>query len=152
MFCFRVQIQEYRFLKAPYESNVHWREDTDCLRCSPHFHGHPRYDFVIVDTRNHGHIFAQIHTVFTCSINGTAHPLALVQPLDAPTGARNRTERDLELLRVRTKPPAHSEFISVKSIMRGAVLVQDFDKAGDYFVVDTIDGDIFLRCRALLPQ
>ncbi|KAI0308427.1 hypothetical protein OF83DRAFT_1180860 [Amylostereum chailletii] len=61
-----------------------------------------------------------------------------------------RVDRDLGLLRVRAKPLVHSEFISVKSIVRGALLVEDFDKPGDYLVVDTTDGDMFLQCKALL--
>ncbi|KAI0310247.1 hypothetical protein OF83DRAFT_1070827, partial [Amylostereum chailletii] len=137
-------------LRVPYESMVDWCEVINYLRCSPQFHGHPRYDCVIVDTANHGHIFAQIHTVFTCSIDGTAHLLTLVQPLDALIGVRSHVDRDLGLLHVRAKPLVHSEFISVKSIMRGVLLVEDFDKPGDYLVVDTTYGDMFLRCKALL--
>lgn len=41
------------------------------------------------------------------------------------------------------------EFFFVSSIVRGAPLVQDFTKPGDYFVMDVVDhsGDMFLRCN-----
>ena len=34
-------------------------------------------------------------------------------------------------------------------IVRGAVLVADMKYAGDYFVIDTLDEDMFLRVKSM---
>ncbi|KAI0309431.1 hypothetical protein OF83DRAFT_1166855 [Amylostereum chailletii] len=151
------KVHEFRFVKTLYESSVDWRQTTDYLRCSPQFFGQERRDFVIVNTRDKGHIFARLLLVFTCSIgptepSSTPYPLALIHPLDTPLGPRRLEEKELELLRVRAKPPGSSEFISVKSIVRGAILVQDSKRAEDCFVMDALDGDMFLRYRSVLNQ
>ena len=41
------------------------------------------------------------------------------------------------------------EIIPVDSLVRGAVLVSDKNYADDYFVIDTLDADMFLRVKAL---
>ena len=77
------------------------------------------------------------------------YTIALIQPYDAYLGPTRRTDKDLELLRVGMKPRASSEFISVLSIIRGAVLIQDFrlEKQNEFIVVDVIDSDMFLCVR-----
>ncbi|KAF8123980.1 hypothetical protein EV363DRAFT_1403462 [Boletus edulis] len=46
--------------------------------------------------------------------------------------------------------PQHGpEFISLRSVVRRALLVPDFRHAGDFFLVDYIDGDWFLRAKQL---
>ncbi|KAG1888363.1 hypothetical protein F4604DRAFT_1877444 [Suillus subluteus] len=50
------------------------------------------------------------------------------------------------------KPHSSSEIISVRSIIRGAALTNDPETAGDYFVIHTVDTDIFLRVKALQVQ
>lgn len=70
---------------------------------------------------------------------------ALVQPLDAPTGSKTKVDKDLDFIRLRSRKQSESEFISVKSIIRGALLVEDRRRLGDFLVVDTVDGDWFLR-------
>ncbi|KAJ6596478.1 hypothetical protein B0H10DRAFT_1828334, partial [Mycena sp. CBHHK59/15] len=121
------------------------------LRCNPKFHGHPRYDCVLVETE-HRPIFAQIIYLFSCIVENKSHPFALVQPLDAPTGRLARKDRLLRFYRVRAKPRKQSEFISVHSIIRGAVLVPDFDKAGEFLVFDVLDPDMALRLKSLYPE
>ena len=94
-------------------------------------------------------IFAQLLLVFTCFVNKTPYPLALIQPLDAPIHVQRRKDKDLGFIRVRAKPQQSSEFISVRSIIRGALLVEEFDQkgSGEFLVVDVVDGDMFLRLR-----
>lgn len=84
-------------------------------------------------------------------------PIALVLPLDAPTGTRRVKDRELCLHRVRTRPTTNRTqsqtiFIPARSIIRGALLVPTFDRDGDYFVMDvTHEGDMLLRLRAMNP-
>lgn len=131
---------------------VDWRQSTDYLRCSPSFHHEPRYDHIIFQTAE-GLIFARLIFLFTCVIDKATYPIALVQPSDAPIGQRTRKDKDFGLYRVRARPRASTEFISVQSIIRGALLTKDAAAASseynDSFVVDVIDADMFLRMKAM---
>ena len=87
--------------------------------------------------------------MFLCVVDSKVYPLALIHPYDAGIqGPRCRKDKDLELLRVRVRPRVQAEFISLHSVIRGALLIQDFDSDSDYFVVDTVDTDMFLRLRS----
>ncbi|KAG1893062.1 uncharacterized protein F5891DRAFT_1131386 [Suillus fuscotomentosus] len=97
------QITEYQFLKVNYESLVDWRVSADYLRCSPMFHGLPRYDFVILQTEV-SVIFAQLLMVFTCMVGDVQYPIMLTLPYDQPVGAHPRKDKDLDFWRVKAKP------------------------------------------------
>lgn len=139
---------EYKLLKIKYENLVTWKESTDYLRCNPNFFRHPRYDSVIVQTVQ-GLIFARLVCLINCVIEGKSYPTALIQPCDAPVGRLYRKDIDLRMTRVRAKPRRNSEFVSVRTIIRGAVLVPDFDKEDEYLVMDVLDADMFLRVRKM---
>jgi len=134
-----------------FNSQVDWQQKTDILRCSPSFHGHIRHDCVIVQTTN-GFIFAQLLFLFQCTIGGTVYSFALIHPFDAPTGPQRRKDIDLGFYRVRAKPRASAEFISVRSIVRGALIVEDFEWKGDLFIIDLVDTDMFLRLKAIYSR
>jgi len=101
-----------------------------------------------------GLFFARLIYLFVCHVGTTDFPLALIHPYDAGIGVRRRRDIDLGLWRVRAKPRASSEFISIRSIIRGAALARDpnSDTSNDYFVIHTIDADMFLRVKALQAQ
>lgn len=138
-------------MKVCYESKVDWQQYLDYLYCSPNFHGHERRDFVILKTTT-GFIFAQLLLIFTCSIADHIFPICLARPLDAPTGQPRVKDLDLGLHRLRAK--SSTEFFFAQSIVRGAPLIQAFDKAGDYFVMDVVDhsGDLFVRCKEIFGR
>jgi hypothetical protein len=94
-----------------------------------------------------GHIFVRLIYIFKVSANDKTYPFALVQPMDAPVGVISAKEKALKLFRVRARQA--SEFIPVRSIVRGAVLVPDSnpEHKGDFFVMDVPEGDMFLRLR-----
>jgi hypothetical protein len=97
--------------------------------------------------------FTRLVYMFTCSIGGTNFPLALIHPYDVNiAGTRRRRDDDIGLWLVRAKHRSSSEIISVRSIIRGAALANDPETAGDYFVIHTVDTDIFLRVKALQAQ
>ncbi|KAG1897928.1 uncharacterized protein F5891DRAFT_1241093 [Suillus fuscotomentosus] len=113
------------------------------------FYGSPRYDCVIVNTANTP-FFAHLVYMFTCLVGGTEFPLALIQPYDVGiANSRWRRDNDMGLWRVRAKPRSSSEIISVRSIVRGAALARNPETDGDYFVIHTVDTDMFLRVKAL---
>jgi hypothetical protein len=99
-----------------------------------------------------GVMFAQLLLLFVCTVESTVYHLALVHPFDAPTGTLHRKDKDLNLHRVRERNRDSSEFVSVNSIIRGALLADDSEKEGDKLVVDIIDTDMFLRMKELFPR
>ncbi|KAF9491816.1 hypothetical protein BDN71DRAFT_1578512 [Pleurotus eryngii] len=146
------KIMEFRYLKVNYESCVTWTMRTDHLRCSPKFHGRPRYDHVIVKTEEPLGVFtpfliSKIVFMFQCTIQDKDYHLALIDPLDALIGPRRVIDAELGLIRLRTKTHRTSEFIFIESIVRGAVVTEAFDTPGDYLLVDTLDDDMFLRYK-----
>lgn len=140
----------FQLLKVHYESMSTWTSTADYLRCNPKFHGHPRYDCVLVKTGQQP-IFARLVYLFSCTVEKKSHPFALVQPLDAPAGRGGRKDKLLRFHRVRAKPRKNSEFISVHSIIRGVVLVPDFDKSDEFIVFDVLDTDMSRRLKTLYP-
>lgn len=133
-------------MKIIYESKVDQKQYINILHCSPCFRGSERQDCIIVQTTN-GILFSRLLLMFTISLTNHSYPVCLVQPFDAPLGPRRAKDRELGLNRVRARRNV-TEFIFARTIIRGAPLVQDFERAGDFFVMDVADhtGDLFLRC------
>ncbi|KAK7016500.1 hypothetical protein R3P38DRAFT_2542073, partial [Favolaschia claudopus] len=144
------EIIPFQFLKVFFQSLETWIDDTDYLRCSPSFHNSERYDAALVKTID-GHIFVCLVYVFTYKIEDKTHPFTLIQALDVGIGARTAKDKASGLYPVRERQRKNCEFISVHSIVRGAFIVPDFSRKGDYLVVDIIDADMFLRLRGLYP-
>jgi hypothetical protein len=85
--------------------------------------------------------------MFKYMAGGKSLDLALVLPMDAPIGMHRTVDRDLRFTRLRARPSASSEFITLHAVIRGALLVPDFERDGDFFLVDLVDPDMFLRAR-----
>ncbi|KAJ7686006.1 hypothetical protein B0H17DRAFT_1169830 [Mycena rosella] len=143
-------IVPFQYLKVHYDSLSTWTSTADYLRCNPKFHGHPRYDGVLVKTANKP-FFAQLIYMLSCTVEEKSHAFALVLPLDAPTGWLSRKDKALRFHRLHAKPRKNAEFISVHSIIRGALFAPDFDNPGEFIVCDVADGDMSLRLKALYP-
>ena len=133
---------EFQYIRVNYESVVDWRLSTDILHCKESFHGRQRYDHILVATEK-GHFFARILRLFWIFVGEQSHPVAYVKSYCRPPGQVRRRDKDLGLHRLRVKANPY-EIISVRSIVRGALLVQDSDNPEDHFVVDTVDADMFL--------
>ncbi|KAG2128339.1 uncharacterized protein EDB93DRAFT_1096048, partial [Suillus bovinus] len=145
-------VMEFQFLRIHYESLVDWRMHRDLLQCNPKFYGSPRYNCVLVNTADKP-FFARLVYMFSCSIGGTDFPLALIHPYDVSIpSSRRRRDNDLGLWRVQAKPRLSSEIISVQSIIHGVTLTSNPETPGDYFVIHTVDNDIFLLIKALQAQ
>jgi hypothetical protein len=84
--------------------------------------------------------------LFECAIDGATYPL---NPLDAPIGPCRQKDVDLGFYQVCAKPRQSSEFISVHSIVRGALIVDDPEWEGDLLVIDLVDTDMFLCLKAI---
>ncbi|KAG1775238.1 hypothetical protein EV702DRAFT_1180452 [Suillus placidus] len=147
------KLQEHHYLKVNYKSTVDWKLTTDYLQCNPNFHGRDRRDCALIRTldkdRIDKNIFVRLLFMFKFTVSNHTFKLALVLPMDAPTGSRRSVDRDLGLTRLRARPLASLEFISLQSVIRGALLVPDDDHDGDFFLVDLIDTDMFLCAKSL---
>ncbi|KAF9501094.1 hypothetical protein BDN71DRAFT_1555900 [Pleurotus eryngii] len=141
-------ITEFQLLHVHYESMVNWCQVTDLLRCNPDFYNHPRYDHVIIQsdmaTQLGNVIIAKLAFIFRTKFNGKTYDLALVCPLDKCVW---QTKKDKDLWFTRLKPQTQKEgcFIFLQSIIRGALVVEDFDVDDEYLLIDTIDADMFLH-------
>ncbi|KAK0470789.1 hypothetical protein EDD18DRAFT_1315381 [Armillaria luteobubalina] len=150
-------IQIYHTLTVNYQSLVNFKKSTDLLRCNPSFYNNPRYDGVIINT-DRGVYIGRLIQLFECEYLEQKYPLALVHPFDITvTDGRQRWkhqhDRDLGFYRVRARPRVYSQFVSIYAIIRGVLLVEDnssdLGNGQDYFVVDTIDSDMFFRMKKI---
>ncbi|KAJ3548840.1 hypothetical protein NM688_g5244 [Phlebia brevispora] len=141
------KIQEFKFLKIDFTSKVTWKKETDYLRCNPNFYGRPQYDGILAELDGGDIIFGKLIYSFTCQIGDKNHLFALIQPFDMPIGEIPRKDKQLHLYRLHSSSTKHFMFISCQSIIRGALLVEDFAISSDYLVIDVVDSDWFLRCR-----
>ena len=94
-----------------------------------------------------GLLFAQLLLMFTISLTNNSYPVCLVQPFDAPLGPEHVKDCELGLHHVCACQNV-MEFVFAQTIIHGAPLVQDFEKAGDYFVMNVVDHTryLFLCC------
>ena len=138
----------YQFLKVNYESKVTWHTATDYLRCNPHFYGSPRFDHVLVNSNGHS-FFAQLITMLKCTVENRDYFIALIHPFDMNVDSSSIKDSDLGFYRTLPKPQAHCIFVFISSIVRGALLVQDWEGSEDMLVVDVVDTDMFLRMKTL---
>ncbi|KAG1796452.1 uncharacterized protein HD556DRAFT_1431467 [Suillus plorans] len=142
-------IREHRFLKVHYESTIDWKQTTDYLRCTPGFHGQPRYDCALIQLAQEVSVFVRLVFIFSCQLLDVgSFEFALVQPFTAGIGASRRSDRDLRLTRVKAVPRASSIFVPVQSFIRGAVCFPDPDHRDEFLVVDHIDSDMFVRMKS----
>ncbi|KAG1829817.1 hypothetical protein EV424DRAFT_1343975 [Suillus variegatus] len=146
------KLQEYCYLKVHYKSVVDWKLATNYLRCSPSFHGHERCDWALIHTHdkdsNTKNIFAQILFMFKYTVGDQHLDLALVLPMDAPIGPQLAIDQDLRFTWLHAQPAASSEFLSIYSIICGALLVPDYaNPHQDFFLVDVVDSDMFLHSQ-----
>ncbi|EKM75982.1 hypothetical protein AGABI1DRAFT_94447 [Agaricus bisporus var. burnettii JB137-S8] len=133
------QILSHKALKVEYTCLSDWKIKNNNLHCREEFHGHARYDCVLVHADPP--YFARLKLLFTFS------------PFTPVYKHQNRPlrDKDLQLLRLRAVNSAESaEFISIHSVLRGAVLIPSGESGiykDDYFVYDLLDPDMFLRAR-----
>ena len=123
------------------------------LRVNPNFHNKERYDCVIVKIDDTKYIFARLLCIFSCVIKSTKYCMALILPLDLPPPLLNcgRNE-ELRFIRLRSRPRISSCFISVESIVRGALLAKDYgcEYKDEFLVMDVADQDMWLWMKSLI--
>lgn len=115
------------------------------------FHGAPRFDAVIINTTK-GPLFARLLYAFALRSSkddpGVAIVLALPYDGYVPPAQRKRDE-NFGLLRVAQARSAVPEFFLARTVSRGALLAPAGASATEFYVVDVIDADMFLRVREI---
>ncbi|KAF8521655.1 hypothetical protein JB92DRAFT_3275059 [Gautieria morchelliformis] len=123
-----LKITPYRCLYIHYKSQEDWNICQDIIRCSPSFHGQPRYDCIIINTEPV--TYACICFLFTCHLDlSTSHDMALIQLL-RPTKWRPKTPWET----CQVYGEQDYRFLLLRYI------------EGLYYLNDLIDADMFLRC------
>jgi hypothetical protein len=142
-------------LRVQYASKETWEIEENILRCTPMFNKKPRFDAVLVET-NEGPIFARLLMLFTISSSRSSNigqriPLAIIEPYDAPVSTQLRKrDQSLQMLRVRPQRAAVPEVIFARSIIRGTLLIPDWEaSSSDFMVFDILDSDMFLRAKEM---
>ncbi|KIJ66780.1 hypothetical protein HYDPIDRAFT_174145 [Hydnomerulius pinastri MD-312] len=143
------ELREHAYLKVNYESKMDWRKYTNHLRCNPSFHSKPRYDCVLFQFSQDEIPFARLMFMFTCKIPEFGeYDFALVHPYTAElSAARKLSDMDLRITCIKARLHLASVFIPIWSVIRGALLYPDPQHKHEYFVVEHIDGDMFLRIK-----
>ncbi|KAL0059534.1 hypothetical protein AAF712_013710 [Marasmius tenuissimus] len=144
-------VWEHRLLKCFYSSVVNWDLVDDYLRSNPSFHGGERYDVALIDHAD-GFFFARLVLLFKCKVECVEYLFALVQPLNARRGYTQVMEKEMGLYRVRAQARMNTQFIPASSIIRGAVAIKnygaDFGDGEEYYIMDDLDEDLFLRMES----
>ncbi|TFK17829.1 hypothetical protein FA15DRAFT_733009 [Coprinopsis marcescibilis] len=155
-------IKIYRYTKISYTSCKDLSVQTDYLRTNPRFFGHPRYDFALLQHTPQEFWYAQLACVVAIKLDGSGatHLIAIAvpcneNPVTANSFTNRLSDRQLRLTRVRMRRGRNiATAVSVNSIVRGAVLVQDpaCPYKDEYVVMDVLDPDFWLRHRMLVAQ
>ncbi|TFK27784.1 hypothetical protein FA15DRAFT_635076 [Coprinopsis marcescibilis] len=145
-------ILPFKRVDTSYQSLVTWKMERDIVRCSREFHGHPRYDYVMMKTTL-GTVFARLLYLFVIFPKSTVSdgiPLAVVLPYHAAIPPKSiEKDADLGFYRVRLSAQPQPQIVHAHSLIRGALLVPAFDQDSDLIVFDILDADMFMRMEGL---
>jgi len=95
-------------------------------------------------------MLAQLLEVFGITFRGRVYYMALILPFDRPIPLLNRRrDKDLRLTRVRSRKRLESAVVDTETIIRGALLTQEYDHPDEYFVLDAVDDDFWWRMKSV---
>jgi hypothetical protein len=123
---------------------------------NPLFHNKERFDCCLIRVDDK-FIFAQMVCILGVVHDGKEYLLTVVVPYDEPlvetdpalTRIKNKRDKDLRFIRVRSRPTKNFEVIFAGSIVRGALLARDYSctNGDDHLVIDVVDPDMWLRMK-----
>lgn len=113
------------------------------MRCNPNFHGHQRYDCVIINEDSLGTAVARLHSLLRCQLpSGKVVDVALVHAFTQNKWKPHTLWNNCQIY----AEAKESSFILMDYLIRGALLCPVFESdLRLHYLVDTIDGDMFLR-------
>ena len=84
-------------------------------------------------------MLAQLVKLFGIKFCEKEYYMALILPLDRTIPLLNRRrDKDLRLTRVRSRKKSESVVVDTESIIRGALLTQEYDHPDEYFILDAV--------------
>jgi hypothetical protein len=124
-----------------------WTEARDILRCNPDFHQRERYDCIVINDDSPGISVARLRSLLRCQLpSGKVVDLAMVH-IFTQDSWKPRTMWQNCLVYAESKDPS---FVLMDYVIRGALMCPVFDSdARLHYIMDTIDGDMFLRVNTL---
>jgi hypothetical protein len=124
---------------------------------NPSFHDNERFDCCLICVDDTKLVFAQLVCILGFSYRGKEYLLTVIIPYDLPlveanpslTRVKNKRDKDLRFIQVRSRPTKNFEVVFSGSIVRGALLAQDYScsSGDDHLVVDVVDPDMWLRMK-----
>lgn len=117
-----------------------WRQSRDILCCNPDFHGHPRFDFIALNTNPIS--FARLLFIFTSTVSKKQeYDLALVRML-VPSSLKSVEWEGMQAFQEKA-----IQFISLEYVIQGCHFIPFFSQSKKkiYFLNDLIDSDAFIR-------
>jgi hypothetical protein len=141
------QVQSFKCLKITYQSLEDWTEARDILRCNPNFHQRERYDCVIINDDSPGTSVARLRSLLRCRLpSGKVVDMALVHTFSRNSGKPYTMWENCQI----SAEARDSSLVLLDYVIRGALLCPVFDSdARLHYIVDTVDGDMFLRVNDL---
>lgn len=120
-----------------------WTEARDILRCNPNFHQHKRYDCIIVNDDSPGTSVARLRSLLRCRLpSGRVVDIALVHAFTRNSWKPCTMWDNCQI----SSEAKESSFVLLDYVVRGALMCPVFNSdARLHYIVDTIDGDMFLR-------
>ncbi|KAJ7204969.1 hypothetical protein GGX14DRAFT_645516 [Mycena pura] len=142
-----IEIELFRCLYVFYQSKDDWTEGEDILRCNANWYRRgPRYDCLLFDSADNQLASARLQSLIRCKLpSGRIVDVAMVR-LMRKSAWRPRNPWDGMFVLEEAK---ESTFILVDHIICGALLAPvrpPPSKPRLHFLVDVVDGDMFLRC------
>ncbi|KAJ6578565.1 hypothetical protein B0H19DRAFT_931247 [Mycena capillaripes] len=139
-----IMVQSFRAIHIHFQSKVDWTAQHDILRCSPSFHGRPRYDYILYNADVDPLSFARMISLLRCKVpSGQSFDFAYVRGFKKSKW-RPRTEwKGCQVVEESGKP----FFLSFDCVARGALLAhaRGTTRNNLYFPLDTVDDDMFFR-------
>ena len=86
---------------------------------------------------------------YTIRVDLRSYAIVLVQPFSVYSMKDDEADKDLGIFRLRMASRYASHFILVSSIVRRALLVKSWGLES-YFVIDAVDGDMFIQVKNLI--
>jgi hypothetical protein len=123
-----------------------WTETRDILRCNPDFHQRERYDCVIVNDNSPGTTVVRLRSLLRCRLSsGKVIDMALVHAFTRNNWKPYTMWDNCQIL----AEDKESSFVLMDYIVRGALLCPVFNSdARFHYIIDTVDGDMFLRVNS----
>ena len=118
------------------------------MRCNPNFHYRKRYDCVIINDDQPGTTVMRLRSLLRCRLlSGKVVDMALVHTF---TQAKWRPYTMWDNCQI-YEEARESSFVLMDYVVRGAFLCPVFNSDSAtrlHYIVDTVDGDMFLRVNS----